>query len=322
VGASGTPPLYFQWNFNNTEIQGATNSSYTVANAQLVQAGPYFVVISNACGRATSAVAILTLSTSCPSILAPGLLPGFEVTGLPPSNDNPSTNVSTCFKFCFCGTNYASVWVNNDGNVTLDRMFGTRHRLGLDLHSFEPSVPLINLPRVIFARFWADIDTTTNSGSGTVKWGCNCVSVNGTNRQAFAVTWRDVGYFPDIGERSDKANSFQMLIIERSDRGPGAFDLQYRYKHIKWDTASSCSGTKGLCTRLPTGDPKEFPARVGFASGTNCWFEFPGSGECDQALLDNRTKALAGSSSGLGTNGVYTWRFTNCKNVGGFQKPE
>ncbi len=234
--------------------------------------------------------------TNCPSLNRGGLLDGFESNFLRPSFDNPSTNIPfSCFSpFRFCGNTYTNLWINQDGNVTLDDPFG-----GHVPPSFVPALPLTNLQRVIFAPFWADVDTTTN-GSGTVGWGCGCVLVNSNNtrRAAFGITWRNVSYYKN---HRDKTNSFQMLIIDRSDLGTNFFDLQYRYGTIQWDTADSASGMGGLCN-FGAG----FPARVGFASGTN-GVELPGSGVCN-ALLDNGRNSLAHST----TNGVFTWRFTNC----------
>lgn len=63
VGATGDSPLSYQWRFNNTDIPGATSSLYGISAAQLGDAGGYSVVISNAVGVVTSAVASLTVTT-------------------------------------------------------------------------------------------------------------------------------------------------------------------------------------------------------------------------------------------------------------------
>jgi hypothetical protein len=54
VVAGGTPPLAYQWHFNNAAIFGATNSSYTVTNVQVGSAGVYSVTVSNAYGTVAS----------------------------------------------------------------------------------------------------------------------------------------------------------------------------------------------------------------------------------------------------------------------------
>jgi photosystem II stability/assembly factor-like uncharacterized protein len=59
VSADGTAPLKYQWYFNSGIIPGATNPSYTRTNAQLAEAGNYFVVVTNLAGSVTSAVVTL-----------------------------------------------------------------------------------------------------------------------------------------------------------------------------------------------------------------------------------------------------------------------
>ena len=61
VVASGTPPLSFQWRRNGASVSGATDSAINIPNAQQINAGSYVVVVTNAGGSATSAVAVLTV---------------------------------------------------------------------------------------------------------------------------------------------------------------------------------------------------------------------------------------------------------------------
>src|SRR5262249_11451038 len=64
VGVSGTQPFSYQWRFNGMDLPGATASSLTLSDVQLGQAGDYLVVVANAVGKATSAVAVLTVSSN------------------------------------------------------------------------------------------------------------------------------------------------------------------------------------------------------------------------------------------------------------------
>ncbi len=61
VSASGTPPLGYQWQFNNANITGATGPSLTITGAQSSNAGSYSVIVANVAGSTTSAVAVLTI---------------------------------------------------------------------------------------------------------------------------------------------------------------------------------------------------------------------------------------------------------------------
>jgi hypothetical protein len=62
VVAGGSQPLKYQWRFNGTNISAATGSSFTVANAQLVNAGLYSVLITNVAGSVLSSNALLTVN--------------------------------------------------------------------------------------------------------------------------------------------------------------------------------------------------------------------------------------------------------------------
>jgi len=62
VTATGTPPLSYQWRKNGVNINGATNSSYTIASVVPADQGNYSVVVSNSGGSVTSNDASLTVT--------------------------------------------------------------------------------------------------------------------------------------------------------------------------------------------------------------------------------------------------------------------
>jgi len=59
VAAVGSQPMSYQWFFNGTAIPAATSPQYSIADAQAWNAGNYQVVVTNAFGSSTSAVANL-----------------------------------------------------------------------------------------------------------------------------------------------------------------------------------------------------------------------------------------------------------------------
>ena len=63
VVANGTPPLGYQWRFNEVAIAGATDSSYSRADVQSADAGNYSVEVSNAAGSVISPDAVLAVNT-------------------------------------------------------------------------------------------------------------------------------------------------------------------------------------------------------------------------------------------------------------------
>ena len=61
VSASGTPPLSYEWYVNGTIIDGANETSFSIAAAQLSDAGRYSVVIRNAVGATAGPVFNVTV---------------------------------------------------------------------------------------------------------------------------------------------------------------------------------------------------------------------------------------------------------------------
>jgi len=61
VLAGGSFPVFYQWMLNNSNILGATSSTYTITNAAVQDLGVYFVVITNLAGSVTSSNATLTM---------------------------------------------------------------------------------------------------------------------------------------------------------------------------------------------------------------------------------------------------------------------
>ena len=63
VTATGTAPLGYQWLVNGVALPGATNSSLTISNVQLTDAGVYQVVVTNVVSTVTSTNANLTVNS-------------------------------------------------------------------------------------------------------------------------------------------------------------------------------------------------------------------------------------------------------------------
>ncbi len=63
VSVVGAPPLSYQWRYNGTSINGATNDTLSLSNIAPASAGNYSVRVSNTYGSATSADATLDVIT-------------------------------------------------------------------------------------------------------------------------------------------------------------------------------------------------------------------------------------------------------------------
>lgn len=63
VTAGGTTPIRYLWRRNGSNLFGGFNSSYTIFNVQLTNAGNYNVLVSNDFGSVLSQTAVLTVHT-------------------------------------------------------------------------------------------------------------------------------------------------------------------------------------------------------------------------------------------------------------------
>lgn len=186
--------------------------------------------------------------------------------------DDASTRVDLTngMKLGLNGSVYSDLYVNTNGNVSF----------GSGMTQFAPQ-SFANGPyaATFLAPFFGDVDI--RYGHGTIGYGTT--KFNG--RDAFAVTWNNVGYFPQM---NDKKNTFQLVLVDRSDTGKNNFDFYYNYGAIEWDQAGSSQSRAGFQV-------------VGKAAD----FEFDGSGVSKQ-LLDSGTKALV-KGSNVGVNGRYAF---------------
>ena len=201
--------------------------------------------------------------------------PGFR-TGELPANDDESTDaLEFGFTVNFFGVEYATLFVNNNGNVTFDDFLS-------DFSPFE----LLGSNRAIIAPFFADVDT---QGTGTVTFGRDEIQ----GFKAFGVQWNNVGYY---ASHTDKVNDFQLVLIDRSDIAPGDFDFEFNYGTIQWETGDASGGVDGFGGS---------PARVGYSNGVDTGFELPGSNTEGAFLDDNDERGLVNNQRDSLVTGRY-----------------
>ena len=186
-----------------------------------------------------------------------------QSSGVPSDSTCPNgpTPVRLGFSVNFFGTTYTSIYINNNGNLTFGGPLGTYTPAGL---TTEQGVAII-------APFWADVDTRTGN---TVTFGTG--TING--HQAFGVNWPGVGCY---SENTSVLDNFQVLLINRSDIAPGAFDIEFNYKQIQWDSGQA-SGGNSSCLGGTS-------AVAGYSAGTGApgtFYQLNGS-SIDGAFLDS-----------------------------------
>lgn len=219
---------------------------------------------------AISAVSVMLLASHAN---AGAVAPGFNATTLPANDDGSSAEITLPFSVNFYGTTYNSLFVNNNGNLTFNSAQGAYTPFGL-------GASYIGQP--IIAPFFADVDTR-GDGSGLTSWDTGTFD----GHDAFGVTWPAVGYY---NSQTDKLNTFQVILVDRSDTGAGNFDIIFNYDQIQWETGGASGGTDGL---------GGISAAVGFANGTGdpgTFLQFDGS-LVNGALIDGGPDSLTGHTN-------------------------
>jgi hypothetical protein len=242
------------------EFQKSTGTVRKITN-RLLQSF-VFVAITIAVAQSADAAAVRT-----------GL---FRANTLSANDDGSTSSVGIGFDANFFGVNYNQLFVNNNGNVT----FNSR------LSTFTP-FGIVNASTPIIAPFFADVDTR-GSGSGLVSYGNGIVD----GRNAFGVNWPAVGYFPVAVNR---LNTFQLILVDRSDISSGDFDIEFNYDQIQWETGGASGGSGGLGGSS---------ARAGYSNGAGTSFELAGSG-VNGAFLDNGPNSLIANRLNSNIDGRY-----------------
>lgn len=189
------------------------------------------------------------------------IVSGFNQAFVPAVDDGSTrVNFTNGMKLRLNGTVYSGLYINTNGNVSFDTGMTNYSPAAFNGDSYATS---------FLAPFFGDVDIS--NGGGTIGYG------NGKfeGHNAFGVTWSNVGYFP---RKNDLKNTFQLLLVDRSDTGANNFDFYFNYGSIQWDSASVKS-------------------RAGFhLKGKPADFEFEGSGTATK-LLDSGTHALVNASN-------------------------
>ena len=207
---------------------------------------------------------------------------GFNANQLPGNDDGSTGLVPIGFTTNFFGGLYDQLYVNNNGNVTFDGALSTYTPFGL-----------LNTNRVIIAPFFADVDTRVGN---VLTYGTATVG----NRPAFGVTWPSVGCFNQI---VSVLNTFQVVLIDRSDVGQGDFDIEFNYDQIQWEAGTASGGSSGCLEGTS--------ARVGYSNGTTTSFEMPGSGVNGAFLDANQQTGLIHNSRNSLQPGRYVYAVRN-----------
>lgn len=163
--------------------------------------------------------------------------PTSAVYGMDGRNDDASsTPVSLPFTFNFYGTNYNTIYINNNGNISFNGYYSQ-----FTANPFpDPSYQMI-------APFWGDVDTRNPGTGGSDTSGVVYYKVTPT---ALIVKWDRVGYY---NAHTDKQNTFQLIITDGTDPLlPAGKNVGYCYGDMQW-TTGDVTGSGGFGTPATVG---------------------------------------------------------------------
>jgi hypothetical protein len=190
---------------------------------------------------------------------------GCTTSSLARTDDGSSAPVPLGFPVNFFGTTYTTMHVNNNGDVT----FGSPYSgfSGLNLAAFGS-------PIIAVAFF----DVDTRPGATTpVSYG----PITYDGRPAYCVNWVGVGYFSG---GTDRLNSSQLVLVDRSDTGAGNFDIVMNYDRLAYEPGGGLT--------------------AGYSSGTFTYV-YPGSGAAGALVDANTATGLVHNSGGSDQLGRY-----------------
>ncbi len=171
---------------------------------------------------------LLTLGATPGNVAAKtGFVPvdGSFLQALPASDDSVSAVIKLPFSFCFFGEQVDSLFINNNGNLSVQRPFAANTPLSFPL----PAVADVGL----IAPFWSDVDTRLQ---GIVKYKVTASSI--------IVVWEKVSHY-QLGD--SLKNTYQVVITDGTDPIlPLGYNIGFFFGDMQWTTGDASNGLNGF----------------------------------------------------------------------------
>lgn len=170
-------------------------------------------------GKKKPVYGVVPKASGCDCYIAPD---STYTLALPPDDDGSSPAITLPFTFSLYGITTNTIYINNNGNVTLNNPLAT----------FSPTA-FPSAPHRIIAPFWADVDTRGGNGQVLYKITPTAIYIN----------WEEVGYYNMQG---DKRNTFQLILTDGADPAIDGGNVAFCYQDMQWTTGSASGGVNGF----------------------------------------------------------------------------
>lgn len=190
-------------------------------------------------------------------------LDGTFIQTMSPNDDGSYGPFDLGFTFCFYGSEYTQVFINNNGNLSFESPYWSYSPEGFPSSDY-----------IMVAPFWGDVDTRAQGQVGTgLVW-------HKLEAGRLTVIYDHVGYF---SYQTDKLNTFQVIITDGNDPLIGVGNnVAFAYEEMEWTTGSASNGINGF---------GGYPATVGVnrGDGTNYALvgRFDAPGDCYDGPFGN-----------------------------------
>ncbi|MCC6321875.1 MAG: hypothetical protein IT438_10630 [Phycisphaerales bacterium] len=208
-----------------------------------------------------------------------------------PNDDGSTGSTALGFNFCLYETDYSSVFINNNGNVSFGGPFSTFTASGFPTTGFQMVAP-----------FWGDVDTRNRVNGGietNLVWHRTYDTNADTVPDVFVVTWDSVGYF---NAQNDLRNTFQLAMAADPNHFGPSLNAAFSYGDMQWTTGSASGGVGGF---------GGVPATVGINNGDG--IRFSQLGRFDHAGVDYNE--MAGLPSGVSFLDNRDFYFNACEGI-------
>jgi hypothetical protein len=301
VAANGNPSLTYQWSFNSSNILGAVNSTLTITNVQMTNAGSYSVFISNSAGSTNSSPAVLTVQPGAPpAIVSQPSNAGVPVGGSATFTVTASGSMPLNYQWSFNSTNLAGatnaslmlvdLQTNNAGDyaVAITNAYGTTNSAAAVLTVGGIPPMITSQPESLIVLAGSSAVFTVNVTGSTpfiYQWSLNNTNLAGATNAA--LTLADVqtnnagSYAVSVSNGFGTTNSFAATLAVSAPQNVG---------YVIFATSAAS------VTKIYTNSAVDGPA-TGLTvtnAGTYCYALYASATATN---VDGQTSAISGSDT-------------------------